>query len=242
MFLKAAFKYQLADTKKPMIVFYCVLLALFMLMAVGFVLSSADGSARLNGAEIASCIFLFIAGLNSFKEPFLMLSQNSISRRSIYKSHLLLTLVVALIMAVADMLILLCLRLLAANKPNFECTALFEQAFVPFMNGNGFLLYFNLFVFNLLLYIFVFALGYMITILFYRLNKAGKIAVGAGVPVLLFIVLPALDATLLKSTLSRALLNLLKFMFSTPYAAMVSFAAATVISSILAWLLMRKAQ
>lgn len=241
MISKAAFKYQFEDSKKAIIIYYCILLAVMILLSAGFSLISIRGNAQFNGIELSTMIFMFIAGLNSFKEPFLMLSQNGVSRQSMFVSHIFVMLCIAFIMAVIDQLLLLGLNLLSANNPNFTSRSLYELVFHN-ISKSAFLLQLNILWYNFLMYISVFAFGYMLTVLFYRLNKAGKIAVGVGVPVSLLIVLPALDSMLFDSSISRALSSLTSFIYSTvPLWAMVSYASSFILFNFIAWLLMRKA-
>ncbi len=45
--------------------------------------------------------------------------------------------------------------------------------------------------------------GYFITVLYYRLNKGGKIAVSVGVPAVVFVALPLVGAFVLNNTINE---------------------------------------
>lgn len=247
MNVKAAYKYQLADHKKSILIFYGVIFALLTMLSIGTVsIRTASGQLMFSGLDSATAIFLFVAGLNSFKEPFLMLMQNGVSRKSVFKSRILVTLTVALIMAAIDKIILLLGKAIALSNDGFQYFSLYEQVYQGRLSQeSAFLLHMNIFVFDFLMYLSFLTVGYFITILFYRLNKAGKIAVGAGVPVGLFIVFPIIDSALFNFRISGEISRFFDFIFGctsvNPYAAMMTFTVFSVIVSLFTWLLMKKA-
>jgi len=246
MNIKAAYKYQLTDRKRSIIVFYCVILILTIFLGVMSVNFSSEGS-MLSGMETATAIFLFILGLCTFKEPFFMLLQNGVSRKTIFKSQLFVTITITFIMAVIDKIFFIVDKSFSSlSNSGYIYLSLYEQIYnmgLPF--ANTFSLHVKMFIFYFLMYLAIFAIGYLITLIFYRLNKYGRIAVGAGVPVGLFIILPIMDNFLFDSRISHAIGSFFDFALGitshNPYAAMISFTVAFVILSLLSWLLLRKA-
>ena len=106
-----------------------------------------------------------------------------------------------------------------------------------------------LLAFLALLYILVISFGYFISILFYRLNKFGKIAIGAGVPIALIFILSVLAFLETEYNLN-IFISIGKFiLFSfgvnpnnpNPYAAMITLATISVITNLFSWLLLQKA-
>lgn len=245
--LKAAYQYQLADHKRPILIFYMILLAVLALMIVGAVSVNASSSrTMIGGLDFATAIFVFVAGLCNFKEPFLMLLQNGVSRKSVFAARLLVSLTVAGILAVIDKFILLLGKAILHLGDNAQFFSFFEQVYAGGLaRNNAVLLHVKLLVLDFLMYLALLAAGYFITIVFYRLGKAGKVAVGAGVPVGLTIVLPIVDSMLFDSAISYAFGRFLDAAFgltaSNPYAAMVTFVLTFALFSCLAWLLMRRA-
>jgi len=78
---KAAVKYRFYDYWKALLIFYIVIAASLVFMFVFSALTRDNPEFRgsVQGLEIASVIFLFVLGLNSFKDVFMMFMQNGIS-------------------------------------------------------------------------------------------------------------------------------------------------------------------
>ena len=85
MNIKSVVKYQILDNRTAILVFYIVVVCVIALFSVS--VSDAD-FARIGGFEMAAVIFLFIVGLNSFRETFRMMIQSGVSRRSMFKGSL----------------------------------------------------------------------------------------------------------------------------------------------------------
>ena len=105
-------RWQLWGTKNSLIIFYSILIAIVIL----FVLLNNSGilvfggnddkgnTGEFNGLGIASMIFLFIAGLNYFKEDFKFLQANNISRFMQYKTTIISFLILTASMALISMI------------------------------------------------------------------------------------------------------------------------------------------
>ena len=66
-----AWKYQLDGMKWPLIIFYIVIAALLILVGVSTALATQQHTQfSVGGLEMASVVFIFIVGLNSFKSTF----------------------------------------------------------------------------------------------------------------------------------------------------------------------------
>ena len=189
--MKMALKYHLRHTVKPLIIFYLVILVFVILNTIGA--ASREGSASpsngLNycGLETATAIFLLVLGLNFFRENFLMFMQHSRSRSTLFVSGILAVLCLCAFTALIDSLLSLIAS--AAGSYTTVYMALFHQRYAS-LGATARVLESGLWHFCVYL---VFSLtGLFITILYYRLNKALKLTVSIGVPVLLFIGLPYL--------------------------------------------------
>lgn len=246
MSVKAAYKYQLAERKKSLIIFYIVIVILTVFIGVMSVSFSSEGG-MVSGMESASAVFLFVLGLCTFKEPFFMLLQNGVSRKSFFKSQIFVAITIVFIMAVIDKVLFGVEKAFASlSHGGYTYLSLYEQIYNMGMSfENTFSLHIKMFIFYFLLYLTVFALGFLITLILYRLPKYGKIAVGAGVPIGLFIILPILDNFLFDSRISHALGRFFDFALGltslNPYAAMISFALLYLILSLVSWFLIKKA-
>ncbi len=263
MNIKAAYRYQLDDHKKAIITYYIILLAIYILLissisisvssteTITYTDSSSDQISipvnstdynMISGMELATVIFLFIVGLDSFKEVFGMLLQNGISRRTLFASRCLTTVSIALIMSVIDKIILLVLKSISLiTNENLFVKSLYEQSYRNNIEGIGsFLFHIESFIFNILLYLFVITLGYFIRLVYYRVSKPVRITISITIPTVSFILLPMIDEYVTKGKIYRAFSDFIHFSFGHPLNAIISFAIGATIFCSLSWLVIRR--
>jgi hypothetical protein len=202
---------------------------------------------QFSGIEAATVIFVFISGLCSFKEAFLMLMQNGISRRTFFLGRIITVLSVALTMALIDQIIIIASKAVSGLTDNIiESRSLFEQLYHTKASGMSFAgSTLSSFVFAFSLYLCFMSAGYLITLIFYRLNKAGKLVIGIGVPVGLFTVLPIFDLIAAGGRISAAIYHFIAFAFGLETHqlanALITCIVAFFLLSGLSWLLVRRA-
>lgn len=247
MKFKSAFKYQLSESIRPLIIFYIVIYAIFAFMMISsFILKGKGYIGGFGGMETASIIFIFIAGLNSFKSSFHMLLVNGVSRRTMFTSHVTGVLPVAAAMALIDTL----------NHWVFSSFSYYNSLFSYLYEhryGNGGNLFGTTFQISLEGFLWMFftyammaMIGFFITTLYYRMNKPIKLAVSIGVPVFLFVVLPYMDIVLFSGGMFKAIGTAIAKAFgflngSNPYIAMLSCTIIFALFGLLSYLLMRRA-
>lgn len=177
-------KMNVIDILKATGVFYCILLiTLAALFAI-----NANGS--VSGLEVASIIFIFVCGLNSFKENFYFSQGNNISRKSFIGGVILSAFPIAIIMAIIDLLINRVMNLFIPSPSlydmgytalkNFDNGALHTE----WIQSNGFTTVINTILLSFVLYCFAYILGIVINLIYYRCNTLMKIAVsviGGGI-------------------------------------------------------------
>jgi hypothetical protein len=248
MNLKSVVKYQILDGKIAIPVFYLVVLCVMALLLVSVSEIGEGSSASISGLEMASIIFLFIVGLNSFRETFRMMMQNGVSRKTMFKGYIFTALVLSVGMSVINMVLLWIGKAMTAANHNVVYTSLLEQLYAPRYSGSvdsirpvleGLL-------FMICLSIAAMMFGYFITAMYYRLTKAGKIAVSVGVPAVLIVGLPIFDAVVTNGLIYRATRQLVSFAFGfqngcNPYFAIVSSLLVSGLLAVISWLLVRKA-
>ncbi len=172
MKLRAAYRYQIHDLKFSILIYYCVIVGLFILVAASALAFIGNGNVSVNANGSiggATFIFLFVLGLNSFKENFLFSLQNSVSRKTLFSSRLAVFATLAVFMNIVDLVLGYVLALAASLRVGINVAG-YAPSFVGLLSS-------MFFAFTILM------LGYFLTILFFRLNKLGKVLVGAGVPV-----------------------------------------------------------
>lgn len=244
--LSISTKYQIKETLPAIGIFYAIVIGSTILLAIISGSISPDEPASLTGMELASCIFLFVAGLNSFKENFKMLMQNSVSRRSIMLGRLITTGIVSLFFAVVDCALFLLSDLYFASFENVVHANLFGDLYSRSLADLPFIVVILLtIVFSFFVNMALSCAGYFITLLFYRMNKLGKTLIGAGVPVVFLYLIPILDHIFNNGRLSIAFAKFIDFAYGISAGAygraFLSFFIMSALFSTFSWLLMRKA-
>lgn len=240
MKLKSAVKYQLSDSVKPLFIFYSVIYAIIVCI---FLLSrmKTDGKVSFGGIESASMVFIFIAGLNSFKSQFRMFLQNGLSRKTLFKSIVISMIYIALFMAVVDSLN----GVIAGNIMTYQPA--FEQFYGQRYNNSGDLLKFlDGLIWFLSAYLFLAMAGLFITTLYYRMNKWQKLSVSVGVPIFFIIILPTVDQTITNGSIARGIKEFFSFAWGyqngyNPYYSVLTCTVFSVMLGVLSYLLVKKA-
>lgn len=243
MTIKKSALYQLRESGKSVLAFYLIYLLVLVVLTVtvtAVTLSwlGVGGDVNLSGSTgTASGIFLFVLGLCTFKENFLMLQQNGVSRRSLFLGRLLASAALCLAMAALDTVVFHLITLI----PMWEGANMFGLLY-PQTGVGAVLAQIGLFfAANMALYF----LGYCITALYYRMNTALKVVVSITVPLLLFGPLSLVDYALFGG---RVTLAVQRFTVAAmgigrgmPWMGVLTLVVVAALFSLFAWLLIRKA-
>ena len=203
MKLKQSFRYQLADYKAGILVYYCAMLGLLALFLVSTVVGTGI-TVVLSGLSGFSCIFLFICGLCSLHDNLPMHLQHGVSRKTMFRARLLVTVAVSAFMAAVDTLLSVLINLLGSP---FYGGSLFQQAYgknYPSLGPVGNVLLSLVFAFAL--FLLASSLGYFIITLFYRLSKPLRITLGVAIAFLLplgQVLVKLADEVLFQNALAR---------------------------------------
>jgi len=251
MNLNVSLKYQLHDSRKAIIIFYGVVIALILLTIVStrlFDNSFVTTKGTIGGIEITTMVFLFVLGMNSFKETFKMFVQNGVSRKTMFIGQLLSASLISLGMTMINTIIdAVCKKIVPVNE-DFSYESIIEimyksryESYSP-----GVLMLLEKILFALCMYAAAVMSGYFIAALYYRMGKGAKIAVSVGTPVGLFVVLPVVNTLVFNGRIGRAFGRFIIFAFgysngANPYYGMVTLLLISVIFSALSWLLARRA-
>lgn len=240
MSLKKMINYKLYTSKKALYVFYFVIFCIYAFTAIISLFSNDSGEA--SGVEISSVIFIFILGLNFFKQDFFMGLQNGVSRKSFMISNMVALSAIAALMTVVD-------TLFSLVSPIFINTVtIFEQIYGDsrYIDSSLIEKTFHYIVWTFFLYLLAAIVGLFVTTAYYRMSKPLKTAVSIGVPVFFFILLPIFDMLLPQLKIMYNLSKAIAFCLGisngfNPYYAVVSCFIATLILSGLTYLLTRRA-
>lgn len=243
MNILASYRYQMKDHKTAILV-YCLIIFLIYIVAEGilcFIFPAAGTESSMNGNEVTSLIFLFVIGLCTFKETFLFSLQNGICRKTLFCAKLLTMASVAVLISAIDAIVLLISHGISSLANPETITYCLYGALYEAPGDQPLVMFIPNFFLECLMAMAVMAVGYFITVLFYRLNKLGKILVGAGVPVLWFIILPLLDIRFFNMSISIATGRLMMFAVKSPSHLIISSILIFAVFCAAAFLLMRRA-
>lgn len=177
-------QYYIRTSIHSVVTFY---LAVVSMILLGVVLNRIFNRlfVTIDGLIMSTMIFLFVVGLNCFKSEFGLFLQNGASRRTLICSFVLMALIFAFGMSLIDMI-----YSWALDSNGFQTLTLYRSMY---QRGLGSNLSVMSLLFGGLVNLFFLALGFLVTTLYYRMNKGMKILISVGVPGLLFVVLPILD-------------------------------------------------
>lgn len=244
MKLKQSFRYQLADYKAGILVYYCAMLGLLALFLVSTVVDTGV-TVVFSGLSGFSCIFLFICGLCSLHDMLPMHLQHGVGRKTMFQARLLVTAAVSAFMAVVDTLLSVLLNLLSTP---FYGGSLFQQLYgkiYPSLGPVGNVLMSLVFAF--VLFLLASSLGYFIITLFYRLTKPLRIALGIALAFLFLpgqIIVKGADQLLFHNALARlaeqVIWPLMDKIDSSVFLTMGWWLIAAAALSAVTWLLLRR--
>ncbi len=242
MRLKSVVKYNISEMKYSILIFYGIMAALFIILGVSIVSISSNGNVvdfGGGGAEIASAIFLFVCGLNSFKQNYLFLLTNGITRKGQFYGFLVSSLLIASIMGAIDTAYGNILRVIMDYETIFRLiySGFASDTSTPLVLLMGF-------VWSAALNLFAMVLGYFITTLYYRMSKMLKIIVSVGFVALILNILPAIDQMFNDGKIIRWIGRLfftLAGVNHNPFIAEISLVVGIALLSGLAYFLVRRA-
>lgn len=162
-------KYQIHDFKKSVIIFYSIILLISFALTVA--VSKSPEEVSFGGMEMASAIFLFVAGLNCFKANFKFMLANNVPRKRFYLGNTIALVSVAAFMALLD----------AILNNVFVLNLHYEGVVLQLYKNSSF---FAGFLWSFGLNTLFVCLGWFITMLYYRCNKVMKIVISIA-PILI---------------------------------------------------------
>lgn len=248
MKLKQSIRYQLADYKAGILVYYCAVVALYVVMYLVHIFLSRNVLYLNGGISAFSAIFLFICGLCSLHDNLPMHLQNGVSRKTMLLGRLVVTVMVGAFCALIDTLLALVIDFspigLKVNAATASASLLrTTYSFWPYMHVGGILLDF---FFNFFLLLLASSLGYFIIVFFYRLPVKLRIVVGACAGFLLLFSKP-LAGKLDKVTgyaLSRVMETVIwpleEVISASPFLTMATWAVTAVALAAVTWLILRR--
>lgn len=223
-------KYQLRDFKTAILIYYAIILAIILSLIIYKIFINPSDNAYFSGFGGSAVIFLFIAGLNSFKANFKFMLVNNVSRRNFFYGSFIAFAIVAFFMALIEIMINMSLNLIVEYEGLYEQLYYLEEYY-----------YFADLLWSFTLFLFSVNLGLLITMLYYKSNKLMKTVISL-IPAAVVILLIALN-----NLTGGAIINVFYEFYrdtlgfpNNSYIAVVSFTVATIGLLGLNFLLIRK--
>jgi len=242
MNIKPAISYLFWEAKKTLIIYYLVIYGIYLLYFISSVIFAPLGfNGHVEGLESASVIFIFVFGLNFFKNQFRMLQQNGLSRKTQFLcSGIVLLLITSAILAVID-----CLNSFVLQRTSdFSMFQMYYYHRYGAGAGSPRAVLEGL-IWSFFVYAMFGMIGYFITMLYYRMNSSLKVVVSIGVPVFFLIGLPVLDYNLIHVEIIEGIYNLFVlasgFGVANPWNAVISSAIVIALCAGAGFLLIRRA-
>lgn len=243
-------KFQVLGTIPTVSVYY----ALFLSFIAFLVLMSVNPNAGFtsSGLEMSSAVFIFIVGLNSFKESFKFSQANNISRKTFFKGVIMGMIPITLSMSIIDLIINRFYNIFVHCPTNFDMIyGSFRDTgmryagsnVVAWTQANDFSTLFGTITWQFAVYSSFFLLGILISLIYYRSNKLLKVLVSV-VPVIL-ITLLNIAFRMIPTPIRNGILNFISAAFGwqsrNPYMAVLSFIVLASIFACFGYLLIKKA-
>lgn len=191
MKIKNATKYICHNISLALMWYYIAIASIFAIDLILSRITTLKVQVTFSGGDISAAIFLFVLGLNVFKDNFRFFSQTGISRKTTFASSIISGIAVSTIVAIVEFCTMLLSNAINGHALLEKSTTLMN----PYLNGAmGDVNILLAFAWHFLLLLACFSLGYFITVLYYRMSKGLKVAVSVGVPCAVFIVLPILES------------------------------------------------
>ena len=192
-------KMNFIDAIKVVSVYYLIFISILVLIVT--MSTAVNKSYSVSGLELTSMIFIFVCGLNSFKENFYLSQSNNISRKTFLRGIILSIIFISMIMATVDFIInrIMNLFMLSPTIYDMGYTALRNFNSVSYsgelVQSNSILTIINTIFLTFVLYCFAYILGLVINMIYFRSNTLMKIAISVIGGALLITTLSSVSIT-----------------------------------------------
>ena len=243
MKIKSIIKYNISSLKNSIAIYYTI----FITVCLASVFLSRNANISSSGIEISSGIFLFVAGLNLFKENFYFMKSNNVSRKDFLYGTALSMIPVVLFMSFIDIIINRIYNIF------MKCPTIYDMGYanigsgewhntINWVQSNSIGTLFNSFTLQVSLSLAAISLGFLITIIYYKCNKFMKVVVSI-VPVAIIILLNVLITVNpnINSRMGKVIATIFGLNIRNSYVAVLTFIISFIVFISVSRLLTRKA-
>ncbi|MBW9147330.1 hypothetical protein K2F40_16665 [Clostridium sp. CM028] len=170
-------KYNIKSSLKPIIIYYTIFIGALTCIEMTNKFSNG-GSGYTKGLEFSSVVFLFVIGLNFFKENFHFAQANNITRVDYFKAAAIAILSIGLAMSILDVIINRVYNIFMVSPTMYDMV--YNESYrvgTVWIQSNSMQTLFGTVIFLFAGYIVAFAIGLLITMIYYKCNKIMKILV-----------------------------------------------------------------
>lgn len=217
-------KMNLRQIIKPAIYYYIIFIAIIMA-----IITTVKGN--INGMELATVIFIFVCGLNSFKSNFYFAKSCGVSRKAFMGGILLSALPIAFIMSIIDQILIRVFNIFIRIPNIYE--EIYKASDMVFFRGS---------ILEAFIVIMAYVLGVAITMLYYRCNKVMKVVISV-VPIVLINLTNLSDRITLKigAFLANNLAVIFGYKSCNVYLGVLSLGVITAVLGALTFVMVHKA-
>lgn len=248
MKVKSIVKYNLSSLKNSILIFYFIFISVCILLTM--LSYKSNGTISSSGIELSSAIFIFVVGLNFFKENFYFIKANNLSRRSYFYGTILSMIPISIGMSLIDIILNRIYNIFVNCPTNYDMMYtnyinISNYANNGWVQSNSLGTLFNTFLFQTSVYLLVFLLGFVITMIYYKCNKLMKTIISI-IPILLIIMFDmgfyiiALRFPYLTGKIAEGLFYILGILPRNVYMTISTFSIISVVLAIVSYLLIRK--
>ena len=245
MRLKSIIKYNINNVKSAILIYYSIFITIGL--ALILLAKNSDGSITSSGVEMTSVIFIFITGLNFFKENFYFMKSSNVTRKEFLYGTAISMIPIVLIMSIIDIIINRIYNIFVVSPTNYDMiyTSLRSENWFSnnnWVQSNSIETLFNTFIFQAAVYLAFFSLGFLVTIIYYKCNKLMKVVVSI-LPIALIMILNIIGEAYpsLINKANNIITTILGWDSQNSYMAVLTFSLVYIILIIISRLLTKKA-
>ncbi len=236
--IKPLYKYIMKNNLKSIFIFYIIMTAI---IHIGFFICklSNGSSGGIGGMEIATIFLLFSLVLCSYRETMNLSVQCGVSRKTVFISSLLAFITCGIITGTMDLLLSF-LGNFYESRGTFTYDSMYEQTFmkvdvIPKIND-----YIKVLLMCISVNTVALIISFLIGALNYRLSKTMKVIIPISIFVFIFVIFPIVDYTIFDMEITKQILKLLRWTFSSVYHTLIIAAVTIFIALSLTYLFIRR--
>lgn len=247
--MKETFEYILKRNMKDITMIYSIILLVFVVLVMVLRSMGDKVNAQINGMDAMCIIYVLISGIYCYNSHLKLMNQNGISRKTFFWGSFASIAVVSVIISATNLILGIITKVSGLDRgaegPSMmRINSNFEETFSMGENENPVIYYIKELVIFAFAIILAYQIGRFIAASFVRMGKSGRIGVGAGVPLLLFVILPAFDYKIDSYNILKGINEFFGQIYGTSsgnvYLNGISLIITVFVVSVLTWIIMRK--